>query len=348
MPTGHSGQAAFLSNPAGSGRRSERQDLKHVLRHLGTGLATFYTRAGRNDRVCYVVAVVLFSSGLFHLGVQAVLGGPWEGPVSWRKPTTFGLAFGLTLATLTWVTTFLPLRRGLRGGALALFGTACVAEVGVITIQAWRKVPSHFNVSTPLNAGFADTAAGGGAVIIATSLLFAIAAARGNPATPASMRLALRAGFASFLAALAIGAFMIGLGVNATRTISQAAAYTVATAFKSGHAATMHGILILPALAWLASYTNWTEAQRIRVIALACTGYLLAAGVVVIDTFTAVDPLVPLEAPLINTLLTAGGILALITAACLVLTRLRRSPPVIGLRHPCPEHAPTRSRTDRH
>jgi len=53
--------------------------------------------------------------------VQAVVGGPWDGPVSWRKPTTFGVAFGLTLATITWVTTFVPMRERTRRIALTDF-----------------------------------------------------------------------------------------------------------------------------------------------------------------------------------------------------------------------------------
>jgi hypothetical protein len=314
--------------------RAGKRQPTPLLRRLGSALATFYTRAERVDRRCYAIAAVLFSSGLFHLAVQAVLGGPWEGPVSWRKPTTFGLAFGLTLATLTWVTTFVPLRGRTRGRMLAVFATACAVEVGVITLQAWRRVPSHFNVSTPLNATFAYSAAGGGAIIIATALAFTAAAARPHPAVPASMRLAVFAGFLSFLAALAIGAFMIALGVSATRTVSQAAAYTVATAFKSGHAATMHGILILPALAWLGSFTGWTETRRVRVILLACAGYFLAAGVVVVDTFVAVDPLAPLKAPLITSLLAGAGLLSLFAASAWTLAALRRASPVPGLEHP--------------
>jgi hypothetical protein len=232
--------------------------VRRVVRVLGTTLATFYSRGERSDRLYYIVAAVLLASGIFHLGVQAVLGGPWDGPVSWRKPTTFGLAFGLTLATMTWVTNFVPLRHRIRGPILGVFATACVVEVSVITLQAWRRVPSHFNVSTPLNAVFAYSAAGGGAILIVTTIVLAIASARPNPAVPASMRLAVRAGFVAFLAALAIGAFMIALGVQTTRTVSQEAAYTVAINFKPGHAATMHGILILPALAWLCSFTTWT------------------------------------------------------------------------------------------
>ena len=51
-----------------------------------TSLATFYQRGRRSERICYVLAAVLFASGLFHLAVFAVAGGPWTGPVSWRKP----------------------------------------------------------------------------------------------------------------------------------------------------------------------------------------------------------------------------------------------------------------------
>ncbi|HEY0807832.1 MAG TPA: hypothetical protein VGD84_22390, partial [Pseudonocardiaceae bacterium] len=243
-----------------------------MVRRLTSALATYYQRADRIDRRAYAIAAVLFGSGLFHLLMQAVIGGSWDGPVSWRKPTTFGVAFGLTLATITWVTRFIAMRPRTRARLLTVFAIACIAEVTVITVQAWRGVPSHFNVSSQLNAAFAYTAAGGGAILIITTILFARAAYRPNPAVPPSMRLAVRAGFVAFLCALAIGAFMIFLGVRETRTVSQEAAYSVAAAFKSGHAATMHGILILPALAWLASFADWPEARRVRVVALACLG----------------------------------------------------------------------------
>ncbi len=63
----------------------------------------------RTDLACYAVSAVLALSGLVHLGVLIVSGGDWTGPLSWRKPATFGLSFGLTLATITWVSGFVPL-----------------------------------------------------------------------------------------------------------------------------------------------------------------------------------------------------------------------------------------------
>jgi len=42
------------------------------------------------------------------------------------------------------------------------------------------------------------------------------------------------------------------------------------------HGASLHGVLVLPAVAWLLSFTGWDEARRTRVVALAATGYGLA------------------------------------------------------------------------
>ncbi len=271
----------------------------------------------RTARWCYGIAVVLVGAGVVHLGVQAVVGGPWEGPVSWRKPVSFGFGFGLTLATLTWVSSVMA-GRG-RDRLLGVFAAACVAEVTVITVQAWRGVPSHFNTSTPLDATFAYTAAGGGAVILATSIGLAAATVRAHPEVSPGMRLAVRVGFATFLTALAIGAVMIAIGVTAGRTVSQDAAYTAATELKAGHFATMHGILVLPALAWLASHTRWPEQQQTRVVGIGCVGYLLAAGAVTVESLLGIDPLTgPALVP------TGIGLLGLLTAAASTFVRVER------------------------
>src|SRR3954471_6848448 len=108
--------------------------------------------AGSRDPALLRLAGLLVASGVLHAGVQLVVGGPWDGPVSWRKPTTFGLAFGVTLATLVWVTRFVAISAPARRRLLTLFGAACLLEVTVITVQAWRKVPSHFNTTTALDA----------------------------------------------------------------------------------------------------------------------------------------------------------------------------------------------------
>lgn len=289
-------------------------------------LGAFFTRGSRLDRVCYLIAAVLFASGLVHLVLQLATGGSWIGPLSMRKPITFGVAFGLTLATITWVTTFIRIRPRLRGGLLAVFALACIAEVAVITLQQWRGVPSHFNVvTTPLNSALSFVAAGGGGLLVVLSVVFAIAAFLPNPVVPQPMRIAVRAGFVAFLSALAIGAVMIAIGVAVARsTGSLGAAYAMTAAFKSGHAATMHGILIMPMLAWLGRFTGWPERRRRTVVLLGCAGYLLTAGVVVVDTFIAVNPIAPQTAPVLTTVLSAGGLAALLTAGVLTIAAVAR------------------------
>src|SRR3989442_914399 len=94
------------------------------------------------ERAAYVSGVVLIVWGLFHLLVFAIDGGPWEGPASWRKPATFGLSFGLTLLAVTWLSGKLALTQRTRQVLLVVFTVDCFVEVGGITLQAWRKVPS--------------------------------------------------------------------------------------------------------------------------------------------------------------------------------------------------------------
>ncbi len=238
------------------------------------------------ERWYYRLGAALIISGLAHLGVFAVLGGPWEGPVSWRKPFTFGLSFGLTLITLTWVTSFLTLGARARRLWLGLFAAACVLEVGLITAQAWRRVPSHYNLETPFDATIARTLALGGGVLLVVVGALTIVAFRRSPATAPSMRLALRAGFVSLSCALIVGAAMIARGLLLVFAGQQQEAYLVGGALKPVHAVAMHGILVLPVLAWLLSLRAWDEARRVRLLTLVIAGYALLIGGVFVVALT--------------------------------------------------------------
>jgi hypothetical protein len=233
-------------------------------------------------RICYAIAAVLTLSGLFHLAVYAVLGGPWEGPVSWRKPTTFGLSFGLTLAAVTWVSGYLRLPTRVSAVLLGVFALDSVAEVGLITVQAWRRVPSHFNFETPFDRTVSMGLAVGGGVLIAVLVTFAVAALRGNPDVAPSMRLALRTGFVALLVGLASGAAMIARGVTLVNTGHQQLAYQLGGFLKLVHGISLHGVLVLPAVAWIVSRLSWPEERRTRTVALASAAYGLAIAVALV------------------------------------------------------------------
>jgi hypothetical protein len=257
-----------------------------LVRSVVASLWAFWTEGRRVERVCYLVGAALIASGLFHLAVFAVDGGPWEGPVSWRKPTTFGLSFGLSLITIAWVAAFLHLGDRFRTVLLSVFAVACVAETGMITVQAWRHVPSHFNMETPLNTVISMSLAVGGGVLIAVIVTLTVRAFGTNPGVTESTRLALRAGFVTLLVALASGAIMIARGVVLVRTGHQQTAYSDGGFLKPVHGVTMHGILVLPGLAWLLTFTNTTESRRTRVVTWTTAAYAVAIAVVIIDSLT--------------------------------------------------------------
>ena len=241
---------------------------------LRAALGRVWAAAGRTERVCCLVGAVLVGSGLLHLVVFAVDGGPWLGPVSWRKPATFGLSFGLTLMTVVWVSGYLPMRDRWRRLLLVVFAVDCCVEVAGITLQAWRQVPSHVNRSTPFDSGVSTVLAAGGGILVVVLGALAVSAFRAR-ATP-SMRLALRAGFVSLLIGLASGAAMIARGVVEVNGGQQQRAYEVVGFLKPLHGVSLHGVLVLPALAWLLSFTAWDERRRTRIVAVGVAGYGIA------------------------------------------------------------------------
>ncbi|MFF9404564.1 hypothetical protein ACF1B0_03375 [Streptomyces anandii] len=230
------------------------------------------------ERLCLATGLLLVLAGLAHLVVFAVDGGPWYGPVSWRKPVTFGLSFGATLIAVTWVTSYVRLGARTRALLLGVFAADCVVEVGGITLQAWRGVPSHLDMETPFDTAVSMTLAAGGGVLVVVLTVFAVASFRHRPAGPAGMALAVRAGFAVLLVALVSGAAMIARGVVLTRTGHQQAAYHSTAPLKPLHGVSLHAVLVLPALAWLLSRTSWSEPVRRRIVTGAVLAYAAAVA----------------------------------------------------------------------
>jgi hypothetical protein len=260
----------------------------------------------RAERIAYAVGAALFLSGVVHAIVLIATGGSWLGPLSMRKAVTFGLSFGLTLASVAWATSFLTLRPRLRSILLGAFTAASVAEVALVSMQAWRGVPSHFNFETPFDNAVSMTLAAGGGVLILTIIGFTAAALVEPGPEAASLRLAVRAGLVVLLVALATGAVMIARGVVEARGGDPQGAYTTAGSLKPLHAVAMHAILVLPALAWLLRCTRWPESHRLRVVRIAVAADALLTAVIGVESFTGIDPLAaPLPVLALSVLATA-------------------------------------------
>ncbi|MFI5934258.1 hypothetical protein [Actinoplanes sp. NPDC051494] len=241
------------------------------------------------ERAAYVVGAVLMAVGVFHLGVFLVDGGSWEGPVSWRKPTTFGLSFGLTLITIAWISSHLVVGPRTRAWLLGLFTADCVLEVGGISLQAWRGVPSHFNSQTPFDRTVAMSLALGGAVLVGVLGTMAVVALRGRLRGTRDMRLALRAGFAFLLVGLATGVLMIVKGTTLYRSGDHQAAFETAGSWKPVHGVTLHAVLVLPLIAEGARLLGWDERRRHGAVVIGTGLYLVATLVAVLAVTTTVS-----------------------------------------------------------
>jgi hypothetical protein len=250
-------------------------------------ITTRWFRLRRVEQVCYVVGAVLVASGAFHFTVLLVRGGGWNGPLSWRKPATFGVSFGLTLITVTWVASYLVLSVRRRAWLLGVFAGDCVLEVAGITIQAWRRVPSHFNTETPGSAVIAMSLAFGGAVLIIVLGALAVTAFRGRVAAEPDMRRALQAGFAFLLLGLATGAAMIAKGEVLIKTGHRQQAYDTAGSLKWVHGVTLHAILVLPALAGLLAGRGRPLAERLRAVTVGTWMYAGATAVALVLSLVA-------------------------------------------------------------
>ena len=261
------------------------------MTELGGALRRIWVDGRPIERMAYVVGGVLFVSGLVHVAVLLVTGWTWIGPVSLRKAATFGLSFGLTVASLAWATSFLRLRA--RGLVLGVFLVTSVVETALISMQAWRGVPSHFNFETPFDTAVSTTLALGGGVIVLVGVVCTLAAFAGAGALAPSMALAVRTGLVVLLVAFATGAVMVARGVTESRSGAARLAYDTAGSLKPLHAVAMHVVLVLPALAWLLAHTSWAEARRLRLVWVAVVADAVLTAVVGYEAFAGVPPLAP-------------------------------------------------------
>jgi len=228
-----------------------------------------------------VVGLVLVASGLAHLLVWALLGGPWEGPVTWRKPILFGISGGLTSLSCGWVWANLPERRGDRWLAAAA-AWALMVEVFLIDLQKWRGVASHFNRATPLDSFLYD--AMGVLILFVTAVIVDLTARlfRSTAAMTPDMLLAARAGMVFLVISCGLG---IWVSVNGDMRMAEGLEperYGAAGVPKFPHGAVIHAIQWLPAVAWAARRAGLAVAARRRLVVAAtvATAALLAFSLV--------------------------------------------------------------------
>jgi hypothetical protein len=296
--------------------------------HLRAAVRGLWADARGYQRLAHLVGAALILIGLAHAGMWALAGGSATGALSWRKPTTFGISFGLTTVTLGWVATWLPVRPRLGWLAAGLLCAAVSYEVAWVTVQHARGVPAHFNDTTALD----ERLFVGGAVMVAVAIAVIAAmtlAAFVRTTAPAPMAVAIRWGLVGLLAAQASGVWMLGHGlalVDADADPLRQSMSTVGAAgsMKFAHAVPMHAIQVLAVLAWLLSRSGLPQRRQTQLVALAVVGYAGLFAVALARTTAGLAPLELLDAWTLGYLVAA--VLLAVPAVAAVAAHSRRAP----------------------
>ena len=199
-------------------------------------------------RILWWTGLLFLATGLFHVGVWIDAGMPsLAGPVSWRKPITFGFSTGLLFLSLSWVLGLLPQTPRLVRQAW-LFAALLIAEIALIDMQQWRGVTSHFNNTTPFD-GAVFTAMG--VLIVTASVLIAMWTRdvfRHHLPTAPEYAFAARAGMVMLNVGNAVGLVM---------------SVTQATQLKPMHGIALHMIQALPVAVWVLARLGYPRSWRI-------------------------------------------------------------------------------------
>ena len=220
--------------------------------------------------------IILLASGVLHLGIYLCLQGPWEGPVSWRKPILFGISAGLTSISMGWVWSNLSKYRSdsFFSWATAL---ALVVEVGLIDLQQWRGVPSHFNRTTTLDSNIYNVM---GILILGVTgviLMLTVRSFTNEVTQPTPMVIAMQSGLVYLAISCILGVLINISGDLRVQEGLLPARYGQAGVPKFPHGVVIHALQWLPVIAWLTAKAKFGMfvQRQMSIVASAATGLLL-------------------------------------------------------------------------
>ena len=307
------------------------KNVSALIRVMVTTVRSYWSQAESYQKFLYFVGDLFLLSGLFHTGVLIVTDGSWAGPVSWRKPIIFGFSTGVTCLSVGWVLTFLPkyrLRGWLLSGAL---GISFLLEVFLIDMQQWRGVPSHFNYGTPFDAAVFNIM--GTMIVVVEIVIVAVALwTFFSLKAPLSLTWAIRLGMVLLVVGQIFGNLIIANGIPKildfqtgefiSEGVNSAYIFGAAGSMKLPHALTLHAIQVLPVLAFLLLFTNWSESRRLTAVIVAAAGY---AGLVVVSAFQTFSGLALFDMSLLAGLGFGISAVSLIVAYVVALVGLRQT-----------------------
>jgi hypothetical protein len=266
-----------------------------VSMDLLRGLVADLRPVRRPARVLYAGAAFWFASALVHLVVLALDGWEFSGAVSFRKPMLFSFSFGLLMATVGWVLDRLPDRPRLAGPLAWTLLLSSTAEVGLISMQAWRGRASHFN-SLQRGDEMIFVAMAVAIAFVSLSLLVVLVWALVERPGDRLVATAVIGGLLLVMTSLGIGQWIIELGTSYVDThdaVPDTVVSGEAGVAKFPHAVALHGIQTFILAAVTLRRTRLSEATRRRVLRLIVGSYAAALAFTCAQTMLGHAPLAP-------------------------------------------------------
>jgi len=244
------------------------------------GAAMAYWRdSSTAQRFLFVSGSALLVSMLVHGVALAATGFQLHGPVSFRKAMTFAETGWLLCWAVGWLLPLISMRRWERNVVVAGSWAFAVIETFIMSLQVWRGRPSHYNTDTIGDALLFGT---GGVIafLLMLAMLVLLRASFRERGLAPSLLLSIRAGTMIMLIGVFTGWLMIynwgGVwqGVFREGNLLSGDIVPVAEGAVGGdivllHALGVHGLNLVPLVAWLLSYSRLPEQLRYRITAAA-------------------------------------------------------------------------------
>lgn len=201
----------------------------------------------------------------------------------WIKPAKFLLSIGIYLVTLAWMLPRVEVGRLMREALRWTFVITMIGESSLISMQAWRGVPSHFNATTSFDAAVFD--AMGGLIAANTLAAFALLVLflfRPRPMLPRAVLSGIRFGLLLFLVASGVGGMMVGQNAHAVGVADGGPGLpfvnwsTEGGDLRIAHFIGLHALQGLPILGWLVGRRSPTAG--VTTVHLAALAWALLFG----------------------------------------------------------------------
>ena len=110
------------------------------------------TELRRRNQLLFTVALIHLAFAVLFTVLMQLDGRMLLGRNVWTKPWKFATSITIFAATMGWILPSLSLGDRTEGLVSYIIAAAMLIEITLISGQAARAVPSHFNTSTPLDA----------------------------------------------------------------------------------------------------------------------------------------------------------------------------------------------------